>query len=119
MEQLFTLDQARELLPEARRRIAEIAEMAAELQRHSRELQRPGAVAEAKGLEAHIDDRLGWFRERGIQVKGIAPALLDFPAEATVDGETREVLLCWREGEPTITHLHDPDAGYLGRRPMD
>lgn len=118
----FTLDEALELLPEARRRIAEIAGMTADLQRRARDLREGeaerGAIPEAKSLEAHIDEELGWFRERGVQVKGIAPALLDFPARATIEGEPQEVLLCWREGEETITHFHAPDAGYLGRTPV-
>jgi hypothetical protein len=117
----FTLDDALALLPEARRRIGEVAGMVAELQAHARAIEAgtaaAGEIPEAKALEARIDDRLSWFRAQGVQVKSIAPALLDFPAAATVAGERREVLLCWREGEEEIAFYHPTDTGYLGRTP--
>lgn len=118
----FTLDEARQLLPEARRRLDEVAELSADLQRQALAIQAgeapDGAIPDVKALEAHIDERLAWFREQEIQVKGIAPALLDFPAKATVDGQRSDVLLCWREGEDDITHFHPLDTGYLGRAPI-
>jgi hypothetical protein len=122
VERRFSLEEASALLPEARRRIAEVARMSAELQRLALTIQRgehdPGAIPEAKALEARTDDRLSWFREQGILVKGVAPALLDFPARGHVDGEERDVLLCWREGEDEIAFFHPPDTGYLGRAPL-
>ncbi len=48
-------------------------------------------------------------------MKGLEPALVDFPALAA-DGV---VLLCWREGEDRIGWYHDPDAGFAGRRPLE
>ncbi len=118
----FSLAAASELLPEARRRIGQIAAMTSDLQQRSAAIQAgdapAGSVPEAKALEARIDERMGWFRERGVQVKGIAPALLDFPATATIDGERRDVLLCWREGEEEIAFFHPPETGYLGRTPV-
>jgi hypothetical protein len=128
----FTHEEATALLPEARRRIAEVATMVADLQR--RRLDAGGgagggargdagrgggsATPELKALEAAIDEALSWFSQQGIQVKGVAPALLDFPAHATIDGERRPVLLCWREGEERIDHFHLPETGYLGRTPI-
>lgn len=76
-------------------------------------------MAEAKAAEASADEQLGWFHRQGIQVKGIAPALLDFPARAVRDGATVHVLLCWREGEDDIAAFHPPETGYLGREPLD
>jgi hypothetical protein len=118
----FTLEEARQLLPEARRRLEDIAELSADLQDQALAIhggEAPnGAIPEAKALEARIDEQLGWFREQGVQVKGIAPALLDFPAKATVSGKRSDVLLCWREGEDDLTHFHPLDTGYLGRRPI-
>jgi Uncharacterized conserved protein (DUF2203) len=49
-----------------------------------------------------------------IQVRDIARGLVDFPA--VLDGE--EVYLCWLEGEPSVAHWHEPDAGFAGRRPL-
>lgn len=119
-EHLYTAEEANDVLPEARRRLSEIVDMTRQLHGIARAVntgqpaEEHGGVPEAKALEAHIDEALGWFRERGIQVKGIAPALLDFPA--AVDGET--VLLCWREGEDRVTEYHPIETGYIGRRPI-
>ena len=50
----------------------------------------------------------------GVELKDPSRALLDFPAFH----EGREVLLCWKADEETITHWHEPDAGYAGRKPV-
>jgi hypothetical protein len=122
MDALFTFATAAELLPEARRRIADVAELTGRLQRLAVSINagdaEPGAIAEAKALEARIDEALGWFRGQGVQVKGVAPALLDFPARATIDGQEQVVLLCWREGEPALAWYHPVETGYLGRAPI-
>ena len=52
--------------------------------------------------------------EMGVQIKGLDPALIDFPAFR--DG--RVVFLCWQEGEATISHWHDIEAGFAGREPL-
>jgi hypothetical protein len=51
----------------------------------------------------------------GVQVKDAETGLLDFPAVR----EGREVLLCWRVGEPAVEWWHDLDAGFAGRREVD
>lgn len=122
MDDTFTFARAADLLPEARRRIEQIGRLASQLRTLAVDLDggdpAPGAVAEAKSLEARIDDELGWFRDQGVQVKGVAPALLDFPARAVVDGEEQVVLLCWREGEEALAWYHPVETGYLGRAPI-
>jgi hypothetical protein len=123
METTYTLAEARALLPEARRRIAQLAATVAELQRLAREAAVPeppaGVVPDAKAAEARADEQLSWFRERSVQVKGVAPALLDFPAVATRDGDRVEVLLCWLEGETDLEHFHPLDVGFIGREHVD
>ena len=103
------------MLPEARRRIAEVAAMNVELMRLA-ERARSGeqVTADAKGIDASIHDALAWFEREGIQVKGVAPALLDFPAIAA-EGE---VLLCWLHGEDDIDWFHDTETGFAGRAPL-
>jgi hypothetical protein len=122
MDALFSYRTAADLLPEAQRRIGGVARLSGELQRLVAEVDRgaaaPGAVAEAKATEARIDEELGWFRDRGVQVKSVAPALLDFPAHAVVDGHEQVVLLCWREGEDALAWYHPVETGYLGRVPI-
>lgn len=120
MTRYFTLAEARALLPEAQERIHGVADLMAELQTLVRALRAEhpaaadGGLPEAKSLEARIHEGLEWFEQAGIQVKGVAPALLDFPAQ--VGGE--EVLLCWLEGEADIDHFHPTDSGFLGRAPI-
>jgi hypothetical protein len=48
----------------------------------------------------------------GVELKGIAPLLLDFPA----DLDDVPVLLCWLEGETGLTWYHRTDLGFAGRR---
>lgn len=50
----------------------------------------------------------------GAIIKGIAPALVDFPSFK--GGE--EILLCWKEGEEKISFYHHVKDGFDGRRPL-
>ena len=122
MEPIFTYESAARLLPEARARIGEVAERSARLQGLALAIRAgeadEGDVPRAKALEAQLDEDLGWFRHQGIEVKGVAPALLDFPARAVVDGDEQVVLLCWREGEDALAWYHPVETGYLGRAPI-
>lgn len=51
----------------------------------------------------------------GVAVKGLEPALLDFPAMY----RGREVYLCWKEGEDRIRNWHPMSTGFAGRQPLD
>ncbi len=51
----------------------------------------------------------------GIEIKGVDPLLLDFPAE--VAGVP--AYWCWREGEDGIDWWHPRDTGFAGRRRVD
>ncbi|HTT55353.1 MAG TPA: DUF2203 domain-containing protein [Streptosporangiaceae bacterium] len=117
MAHVFTVEQARRLLPEVRAHAAELVAVRADLVDLQTALDRGvpsplGALPEAKGLEARLSELLSWFGERGLDVKGVAPLLLDFPA--TLNGET--ILLCWLEGEPGLGWYHKPEHGFAGRR---
>lgn len=71
-----------------------------------------GGRAEGKGLEARLHAILEEFSGQGIQVKGFAPVLLDFPGEH--DG--RPVFWCWLEGDDDIRWYHRMECGFAGRR---
>ncbi|MGH3945155.1 MAG: DUF2203 domain-containing protein [Pseudonocardiaceae bacterium] len=114
---MFRLQQARALLPEVRRRVDALIEIRADLTELSVDLRRVGSsslggVAEMKALQARLDDMLEWFRDQGIELKGFAPFLIDFPAE--LDGVS--VRLCWLEGEESLDWYHRSDLGIAGRR---
>jgi hypothetical protein len=114
---LFGVDDARALLPEVRRRVAELVEARADLTELSMDLRRSrtsalGGLAEAKALQARLDEMLEWFPDQGIELKGFAPLLIDFPAE--LNGVS--VRLCWLEGESSLEWYHRSDLGIAGRR---
>jgi hypothetical protein len=71
--------------------------------------------AERAKAEQRAKDALAEIDSIGVQVKDIDIGLLDFPCE--VDG--RVVLLCWKMGEPSITHWHSIEEGFAGRKPID
>jgi hypothetical protein len=73
-----------------------------------RKAEREKAIQRVKDAMSEID-------AMGVQVKDLDIGLLDFPCE--VDGEV--VLLCWKLGEPAITHWHGVSEGFAGRKPVD
>ena len=116
-DRLFGVDEARALMPAVRRHATELVHARADLAELSRELRaeghsRLGGLPEAKALDARLGELLGWFPAQGLEVKGLAPLLLDFPAE--FDGVS--VRLCWLEGELELGWYHRSDLGIVGRR---
>lgn len=117
MDKGFTVGQARALMPAVLTHASELVEIRANLVEVQSALaagiRSPlGGVPEAKGYQARLSELLGWFPAQGLEVKGFAPLLLDFPSE--IDGEP--VLLCWLEGEPELGWYHKLAYGFAGRR---
>lgn len=73
-----------------------------------RRAEREKAVQEARDSMAEIESI-------GVVVQDLDEGLLDFPC--ALDGAT--VYLCWKVGEPAITHWHAMDAGFEGRQGLD
>src|SRR5580658_11162031 len=73
-----------------------------------RKAEREKAIPRVKDALAEID-------ATGVQVKDLDIGLLDFPCK--VEGEI--LLLCWKLGEPAITHWHGTNEGFAGRKPID
>lgn len=118
MEHHFTVAQARALLPELIEQSEQLIDVRAQLADAQLAQQRgdasEGRVPEIKAFEARLHELIEGFTEQGLQVKGIAPLLLDFPAEI----EGREGLLCWLEREPDLSYWHPLETGFMGRRPI-
>ncbi|KAB8193114.1 DUF2203 family protein [Nonomuraea phyllanthi] len=119
MDRIFTVDEARALLPQviedARVVIAARADLT-EIE-HDRRAGRAsplGGLPEVKGLQARVEEIVSAWIEQGIEVKGIAPVLVDFPA--VLDGVS--VRLCWIEGETELGWYHRTELGFAGRRPL-
>ena len=120
----FTLAEARRALPLVKRVAADIEEMQElRLSIHS-ELSAGLAhmqEQEQARLQQEFDratDRLGMLIEElariGVELKDASRVLLDFPSWH----EGREILLCWKADETTITYWHEVDGGYSGRKPI-
>ncbi len=115
----FTLEEARALLPDVQDKArefislrADVTEVAAAMNAGARSSL--GGMPEVKGWEARIHELIEWFVDNGLEPKGLAPLLLDFPSE--IDGEP--ALLCWLEGESELAWWHRPEHGFGGRRPI-
>lgn len=128
---IFTLEEARALLPELQALFARFAEARAaageafaalerlerlrtrantlELARPLRE-QREELGAQAEEMRAVIRA----VQDMGIEIKRLEPALIDFPC---LRGN-HVVYLCWQEGEETIAYWHEIEAGFAGRQPL-
>ncbi|MET7752960.1 DUF2203 domain-containing protein [Micromonospora sp. NPDC005367] len=116
---MFTLAQARQLVATLRPRVDELIRLRADLAELHADLAEQGTSpfggrAEAKALEARLHAVLDELHQHGIQVKGIAPVLLDFAGERN----GRPVLWCWLEGDPDIRWYHRVECGFAGRRPV-
>ncbi len=116
---VFSLDEARAQLADLRPVLAEIivvranlAELGFALAQEATATSSLGGLPELKGAQAHLDEMLTEVQAGGIQMKGFAPLLLDFPS--WLDGEP--VVLCWLEGEAALDWFHRADLGFAARR---
>lgn len=114
---IFTVAEAREVLAGLLPQLDRIVEVRAD----ARELgvdvasgvPNPlGGLPELKAAQATLDDLLTQVQSTGAELKGLAPLLLDFPAD--LDGIP--VLLCWLEGDRSLDWYHRTDLGFAGRR---
>lgn len=127
---LFTLEEAERTLPLVRRIVEDLlAEYPRWRQAVSRyEILTGGAradwgetsdlVAARDAVTGHADRINGYLQELekiGCVFKGFDAGLVDFYSLR----EDRLIFLCWRLGEPRITHWHELEAGFAGRQPID
>ena len=122
----FTPEEADALIPELERIFSAIAGLAATAELKAgalRKRQMSGDVDEAAAaiersqlqfLASGINDWMQKIVELGALPKGVAPALVDFPA--MVDG--REAYLCWKLGEKKVSHYHPVNEGVSTRKPL-
>lgn len=118
----FTPSEANDLLPELLPLVSALAEgleRAEEVQalyEASTDVQSRWDIArDLQELQDANRETLDRLQAHGVELKGVAPALLDFPALR--DG--REVVLCWRQGEEQVGHWHPVHTGFRGREPID
>lgn len=120
----FTVEEANELLPELEPLVGRVLALRARASHESRQLG--GLLADLSsdiggplptrlaGAFAELEMLIDRIQSYGCVIKSLEGGLLDFLAER--DG--RDVLLCWRYGEPDIRYYHELHTGFQGRRPI-
>ncbi len=126
---LFTPETANAALPFVSRIVRDIVEL------HPRwreaisafELEQDGVTAQHESDEARmareragqlageIESCLDELEQVGCHFKGFEDGLVDFPSLR--DG--RVVYLCWQHGEADVSHWHEVDDGFPGRRRLE
>lgn len=120
----FTVQSAERSLPLVKRVVADIVRDFGKLmelrdQRHSLADATPTEATDRMRSDIErLADRLNSLQQElseiGCELKDWALGLIDFPAIHA----GRRVWLCWRPGEEKITHWHEWEEGFSGRRPI-
>jgi hypothetical protein len=82
--------------------------------------QKDNPVLAEQARQGYVDvfNRLSELREEleeiGCELKDYDLGLVDFPARL----EGREIVLCWKLGEPAVAFWHEIDGGYSARQPI-
>jgi hypothetical protein len=72
------------------------------------------AAADVEREVAAIAECVAALDATGVQVKDMDEGLVDFPARHA----GRDVLLCWKVGEPEVAFWHGLEEGFAGRKPL-
>ncbi|HMO26500.1 MAG TPA: DUF2203 domain-containing protein [Tepidisphaeraceae bacterium] len=118
----FTLAQANRALPLVERVVRDIvAAHEAARQLHGKLSSRPAEPVRAT-IERELELRLARLQslveelnDIGCELKDFRTGLVDFVGRH----QGRDIHLCWKLGEPAITHWHETNSGFAGRQPID
>jgi hypothetical protein len=126
----FTLDEANALVPTLTPILEELRELYHRMSQAAAEVHGFEARAGQNGhgentrvfspeydlrkIHSDLEQRALYLRGIGVHLKDIEHGILDFPTRMF----GRDVYLCWRLGEERVSHWHDIDAGFAGRRPL-
>lgn len=121
-EHLFTADEANAMLPDLRERLARIRQAREVVIRTSTLVKgrvatdgggvagEPAYFEAARVLRAELEH----LAAQDVVLRDPQSGLVDFLGE--VDG--RRVWLCWRADEERVTHFHELDSGFAGRKAL-
>lgn len=116
----YTREEATALLPQLRLWLLRLNELRRDVERSDKRLASLMGPGQDLGGDlvnrwirtlAEMQEVLGEFQKREIQIKDMERGLVDFPA--IIGG--KEVFLCWEQDEEDVEFWHDLDAGYGGR----
>lgn len=116
----YTREEATALLPQLRLWLVRLNELRRDVERSDKRLASLMGPGQDLGGDlvnrwirtlAEMQEVLGEFQKREIQIKDMERGLVDFPA--IIGG--KEVFLCWEQDEEDVEFWHDLDAGYGGR----
>ena len=131
----FTVDEANELLSQLKVALTTLRRSRDRLQELERKkaveelawLQEDGSVSpqaqteierldQLQQEEAHsFEEGLKAIHRTGAELKDLSEGLIDFPTQRGKEW----VYLCWKEDEEKISHWHDLESGFGGRRPIE
>ena len=130
---IFSVEEANGMIPFLTQAMGSLTAMAREITTLQKEIQVLGAIESSGATSRNMDVRalregearcarmieefrlaLQDFGSRGCILRDLDLGLVDFYTMA----RDRVVCLCWRLGEPSITHWHSTDEGFSGRRPL-
>ncbi len=124
---VYTLEEARALVPEVR---AVLLQLAVLKRRQDDAHEALHALLNANGDPSHADEAdrherdirdlgddiralLEHLAEMDVQLRDLEMGLVDFPGQR--DG--RPIWLCWRLSDPELAFWHGTDEGYASRKP--
>jgi hypothetical protein len=120
----FTLDQAQAALEIIRPLVDEILEIRQSILKRQPEIWPVLAKAAGNGGSkvaseiaqefARLDQNVRMILATGALLKDVNLGLVDFPYWH----EDREIYLCWKYGEESISFWHEIDSGFSGRQPV-
>jgi hypothetical protein len=120
-ERYYTVDEANGMLDGLRGMLEKIREARRTILGSAERLRRDavtngGGAEGSASLEAMATLRNGVesLTEQGIVLRDADTGLIDFPALR----EGRLVYLCWLPEEDRVTHWHEVDSGFGGRKPL-
>ena len=121
---VFTLGEARGLIPRLRKLLARVVrerevllDMRIEIDRAREKAELGGGSPSGPAYLKHMiafSEAVQEIEFLGVHVKDFRSGLVDFPYER--DG--RIIYLCWRLDEDEIEWWHETDSGFAGRQPL-
>ena len=124
-EKIFTVDEAKSLIPRLRSILEEVGDQWNRVKSLNPQIQKARDKAQFDGHSpygveyietiSHLLFLLQQVRDLGVVLKDVDKGLCDFPYMRN----GRVVYLCWQLGEETIEYWHDMETGFSGREPLD